>query len=256
MHTEMHTVYIRNMRYPGLNPVVLGWRKCPPDHKNGPHVRPFWLLYYVVNGCGTLYFDDQSYPVKAGSLFVLPPYVQATHQADSQDPWELTWVGFRYPGALPVNLPPVTECPGAMQIFESMRSCEKRSGGRTEYLCAQLWRLFAFFNENERKETDCIDEAMSYIQAEYTEGLTVTDLAKRLKIDRSHFSCRFKQRMGVSPGKYLLKLRMEQAATMLTGGASVSVTAASVGYADIYIFSKMFRRFYGVTPTEYKKQHG
>lgn len=255
MNTEMHTVYIRNMRYPGLNPVVLGWRKCPPSHINGPHVRPFWLLYYVDNGCGTLFLEGKTYPVNAGSLFVLPPYAQATHQADNQEPWELTWVGFRYPGALPVTLEPVTECPGAQRIFNAMRSCEKRSGGRTDYLCAQIWKLFAFFNENEKEEADCIDEALSYIQAEYTDGLTVTDLAKRLEMDRSHFSVRFKQRTGVSPGKYLMDLRMHTAASILKEGASVSVTAASVGYSDIYIFSKMFRRYYGVSPTQYKQQH-
>lgn len=251
----MHSIYIRNMRYPGLNPVVLGWRKCPPDHKNGPHIRPFWLYYYVDSGCGTLILEDKSYPVKAGSLFVLPPYVQATHQADSRDPWELTWVGFRYPGALPVDLPPVTECPGAQRIFEAMRNCEKRSGGRTEYLCAQLWKLFAFFNENDREEIDPIEEAISYMNAEFTDGLSVTDLAKRLEMDRSHFSVRFKQRTGVSPGKYLMDLRMRTAASILKEGASVSVTATSVGYSDIYIFSKMFRKYYGVSPTQYKQQH-
>ena len=255
MHTEMHTVYIRNMQYPGLNPVALGWRKCPPNHKNGPHIRHFWLLYYVVSGCGTLSLDGKSYPVKAGSLFVLPPYVQAAQQADSREPWELTWGGFRYPGALPANLPPVTECPGASRIFRAMRQCEKMSGGRTAYLCAQLWELFAFFSEQEDNEADCIDQALAYIQAEYTEGLSITDLTKRLKIDRSHFSTRFKARMGVSPGKYLMDLRMRTAASILSEGASVSITAISVGYSDIYIFSKMFRRYYGVSPTQYKQQN-
>ena len=84
MNTDKHTVYIRNMGYPGLNPTHLGWRNCPTNHQNGPYVRPYWLLYYVVSGSGTLYLEDKSYCVKAGSLFAQPPYVQATHRADEK----------------------------------------------------------------------------------------------------------------------------------------------------------------------------
>lgn len=249
----MHLVPIQDEGYPGLKPVALGWQECPPGHSFGPAVRTYWLLHYVVSGCGTFQIGDRSYPVKAGSMFVIPPYVQAYYEADRQDPWHYVWVGFTYPGELPVKLADVVVCPGALRLFNAMKICEKQTSGRTAYLSAQIWELFAHLMERDPTEADCVDDAMAIMHTEYANDLTATDLARRLNMDRSYFSTRFKQRVGVSPGKYLMDLRMKVAATLLTQGATVGVTAISVGYADIYVFSKMFKRFYGMSPTKYIK---
>ena len=80
------------------------------------------------------------------------------------------------------------------------------------------------------------------------------DIADRIGLERTYFSNLFKKEMGISPKKYLLKHRMEQAADLIKNrGYSVSVTALSVGYSDVYIFSKMFKQYYGVSPSKFKK---
>ena len=249
----MHLIPIPDEQFPGLNPLILGWRQCTPGLQKGPVVHPYWLLHYVISGSGRFCIHDQEYTVNAGSMFVIPPYVQSSYIADAQDPWCYIWVGFSYPAELPVKLGDVVECPGALQYFNAMRICEKRSVGRSAFLCAQIWELFSHLAEREPGKSDCIDEAIAIIHTEYASNLTATNLAERLNIDRSYFSIRFKKRIGVSPGKYLMDLRMRVAANLLAGGAGVGVTAVSVGYADIYIFSKMFKRFYGMSPTQYIK---
>lgn len=158
-------------------------------------------------------------------------------------------MGFTYPGDLPVALGDVTDCPGALKLFTAMKNCEKLSGGRSAYLCAQIWELFAHLMEGSSKKEDFVDQALAYMQSEYSGRLTAAAIAQHLNLDRSYFSTQFKKRVGVSPGKYLLSLRMQIAASLLADGASVSVTAASVGYADIYVFSKAFKRFYGISPS-------
>ena len=249
----MHLVPIQNTHFPGLNPVALGWQDCPPGHSFGPAMRTYWLLHYVVSGCGTFQIEGKTHPVKAGCMFVIPPYVQTYYEADTHNPWNYIWVGFSYPGPLPLKLSDVVECPGALRYFTAMKVCEKFTGGRGAYLCAQIWELFAHLQERDPSTADCVDEALAIMHTEYANDLTATDLANRLNMDRSYFSTLFKKRIGVSPGKYLMDLRMRMAANLLAGGASVGVTAVSVGYADIYIFSKMFKRFYGMSPTQYIK---
>jgi len=244
---------VTNEGYPGVNPTNCGWGDCPPGGKNGPSARTSWILHYVVSGCGVFEIGGKRYDIKPGTMFVIPPHVTNTYQADREDPWYYIWVGFTYPGELPVKLPDVVECPGAGRIFQAMKQAQKQESGRSAYLCSCVWELFAYFQEKERRKTDAIDQALSMMQSSYADGITVEQIADRLGIDRSYFSTRFKRRVGVSPQVYLMDLRMKVAATLLSGGTGVSVTATSVGYADIYTFSKMFKRHYGISPSQYAK---
>ena len=102
--------------------------------------------------------------------------------------------------------------------------------------------------------TDPVDRALSLIHAEYMTALTVQQIANRLSLDRTYFSNLFHKRMGVSPKQYLMNYRMEQAKFLLEYGYSVTVTAFSVGYQDLYTFSKMFKQYFGNAPTYYRNQ--
>ena len=113
-----------------------------------------------------------------------------------------------------------------------------------------------FLKKNEEKESDYIQYALDCIHSEYVEPITVETIASRLRLNRSYFSTLFKSKMGISPKRYLFEYRMRTAATLLREEKkSVSVTANSVGYNDIFNFSKMFKQYYGVSPLEYAK-HG
>jgi len=59
--------------------------------------------------------------------------------------------------------------------------------------------------------------------------------------------------MRTSPREYLATLRMNKAAELLCGGFGVTVVAASVGYPDVFSFSRAFKNYYGLPPTEYVK---
>lgn len=246
-------VHISNEGYSGINPLYLGWRQCDPGFKKGTVVQTCWLLHYVVSGHGIFYIRDRKYRVGPGEIFVIPPLVPVDYHADQNDPWNYIWVGFSCDGPLPKELDDVVTCPGAQRIFQSMRIAERQTSGRSAYLCACLWELFAHLMEKDGTPPDAIDKAMGIIQSEYSEGITVSGIARRLGMDRSHFSTSFKSRVGVAPGIYLMDLRMKVAATLLAGGTSVAVTATSVGYSDIYVFSKMFKRHYGISPSQYAK---
>ena len=87
------------------------------------------------------------------------------------------------------------------------------------------------------------------------QDISATALAETLNLDRSYFSTLFKERLGVSPGKYIQNYRLNKAVELMTvQGESISVAATSVGYLDICNFSKAFKQRYGMSPRAYLKK--
>ena len=65
----------------------------------------------------------------------------------------------------------------------------------------------------------------------------------------------FKSQTGMSPATYIRRYRLKRAAELMRlAGAKPSVAAYSVGYNDIFYFSKIFKQQFGVSPREYIKQ--
>ena len=66
----------------------------------------------------------------------------------------------------------------------------------------------------------------------------------------------FKSKYGYSIYEYVLKLRMERAKELLANEENKIIDIAGrLGYADNHYFSKAFRNYYGVSPSQYRKQY-
>ncbi len=82
---------------------------------------------------------------------------------------------------------------------------------------------------------------------------TVPALARAVGVSRSAFYDRFVRAMGCSPGAYMLRARMEEAAVLLGEGVSVDHVAMRVGYDWPSSFTVAFHRFHGIAPSAYKR---
>lgn len=252
-----HVEIVIDEQYAGFNPVQFGYEDCEPSHSYGPAVRDHWLLHYVAEGKGIFRRDGKEYAVNAGEIFVIPPFLETYYEADAQKPWRYIWIGFTGDTKLLSSLEqPVIRCPGMGEVFESMRRCRKMEGGKSAFLSSRIWEMMSLLLESGEADTDYVEKAIHYMHAEYMNDIRVGELAARLNLDRCYFSTMFTRRMGVSPSQYLISLRMEKAAElMVTYRKSPSVAAVSVGYPDIYTFSKVFKKKFGCSPRQYTKQH-
>ena len=243
---------VANQNYRGFNPIFVGAQKCPPSHSFCPAIRNHHLIHYVVSGTGIFRTAEQEYALHAGEMFIIHPGEETYYEADAASPWHYIWIGFTADGELPLALPSVIHAPAAMVIFQKMLDCESHEKGRSAFLCARLWEFFTLLLENsESGEIDYVQYALDCIHSEYVEPITVETIASRLGLNRSYFSTLFKSKTGVSPKRYLFEYRMRMAASLLKDEHKpVTVTANSVGYTDIFNFSKMFKQYYGVSPTE------
>ena len=82
----------------------------------------------------------------------------------------------------------------------------------------------------------------------------ITKLSKRFFINTSYCCKLFEQVFGSNFGAYVIDVRMVNAKKYLAEGKTVKETAQMVGYTDYFYFTKAFKKYYGCTPTEFRKE--
>ncbi len=104
-----------------------------------------------------------------------------------------------------------------------------------------------------RDDTALIDSAKQLLfDACLSRSLSFPAVAASLGLSYETFRKLFKQKTGRSPLRFVLENRFHYAQRLLTEGSSVRETAAAVGYADPYVFSKQFKKYIGHPPAYYK----
>ena len=96
-----------------------------------------------------------------------------------------------------------------------------------------------------------------YIQKHFHEPLSLTDLADIFDVSTSYLSSVFKSDRGESFTKFLMRLRMEKAAELLVINKVGKITdiAEEAGFSSVKYFDHSFKKYFGVTPNEYRESH-
>lgn len=100
-----------------------------------------------------------------------------------------------------------------------------------------------------------ICSAQEYIRTYFSSNISLQDICNEIHVSQYHFIRTFEKKVGMTPHKYLLSIRMEKAKELLdTGRYSVAETSMLCGYESISNFSTTFKNSVGLSPVAYKKQ--
>lgn len=100
-----------------------------------------------------------------------------------------------------------------------------------------------------------INQAINYILSSLNENLSLSHISNKLKVSPEYLSTLFKKELNITLTEYIRSERLKQASILLTcTSLSVQEISSEVGISDYNYFSKLFKKFYNMTPSEYRKK--
>src|SRR6267378_2829012 len=102
-----------------------------------------------------------------------------------------------------------------------------------------------------------IARVRAYVDSNLHRTIHIRDLSAVARRSPAHFSRKFKLAVGESPHAYVVRRRLEKAChLMITGAASLSEIALSVGFSDQAHLCRLFRQAFGQSPASWRRERG
>ncbi|WP_239627240.1 AraC family transcriptional regulator [Paenibacillus sp. H1-7] len=258
----------------GLWLMRTGRNIAKPNYNAGPRTLGHYSMHFIRAGSVLFQYDDQTIRLEKGDVFCLFPHLSYHYRpADFAVPLEMTWVGFAgsqaagllslvgiHPGVPYATSVLSTEVELTLQHFWSAGAL--RTGKPRLKFLSLLYQLFDQLDprkDNHAPQRDTqkewIRKSLDYMNTHYSENIDVNHIAKLVGIHRTYFSKVFTEHLGITPLKYLLKLKMNKAMQLLKETPlTVTEIALSLSYSDTASFSRSFSLYFGNPPTHYRKQ--
>ncbi|MBQ8747415.1 MAG: helix-turn-helix transcriptional regulator [Clostridia bacterium] len=186
---------------------------------------------------------------------------KTNYSADITEPGESINVAFTtdVPIAKEILVKRYSIHPKLKALFEKMQKCwyYKHSG----YYCRCMSLLYEIFAEMQKAESTYTSSdtyrqilpAVAYIDDHFTKtDVDCADLASLCGISQTYMIKLFHRHFGMSPNRYIIAKKMDYACDLLkTKQYRIHQIAQKTGYANTYYFSRAFKNFKGVCPSEY-----
>jgi AraC-like DNA-binding protein len=162
-------------------------------------------------------------------------------------------------GPLPLQMALGSAFPEARELFESIIQELPHSGAahklRIRAAVFKLLEIVARKSARAEATTERLDawqRARLRLGSQLDREMSISQLAKSMGLSADHFIRQFKQRFGMTPKAYRTHLKLREAARQIrSGGTSIKAVAYSLGFSDTKAFSRIFKRYLGVIPSEF-----
>lgn len=227
----------------------------------------------ILQGRGEFTLGLYRAEVQAGDVVLVGEGVPHDELPQSEGPYETLCIGFsrvRFPGCAPgqflsegrspvFHRPPQFAELAALGGIIHRHAEEPGTGALCQHLALGALELVAQMTAQAAEaplpeQADLVARLEAYLNEHYREDLTIERLSRLFYVSPSGLSHLFKERMGYSLKQYILRRRIGEAQTRLyTTQDSVQKIAAESGFEDAAYFSRLFTKYVGLPPVEYRK---
>ncbi len=252
--------------------IVAGFNKVADDWREIDYTPDYSKFYYIVDGEGWLCIDGHEYYPKPGQLFLMPQGVKQSYSVISKNVYTKHWCHFTA-RVRDMNLFDVLHFPHLITVkdadaLERIFTDLRRNFDNPE-ICATLMQqscilqLLSLFLSNSSSnhirlpksaKIERLKGVLMFIDNNYHKAITIDELAKIAHLHPNYFIRLFRKHIGESPIHYLNRRRIEEAKYLLTyTGLPLKRISEKVGMSNIYYLSKVFKKYTGFAPSDYRQ---
>lgn len=245
-------------------------------HAFSRHVHEGFAIGVIEKGAETFYYRGETHVAPAGSIVVINPGEVHTGQAVDETGWTYRML---YPEAgllqqaaseaagrprtIPYFSRPVIQDAFLARLIRGLHiSLEQPASAlqRQSHFLTTLVQLIIRHADDRpllppvTGEHPAIKRVRAYLEAHYTENVSLPQLARIAGLSMFHLTRLFRQAVGLPPHAYLNQIRVFQAKKRLALGQPIAQVAFETGFADQSHLTRHFKRIVGVTPGQYSAQ--
>lgn len=232
------------------------------------------IFQYTLSGSGIFEKDGKRHLLKEGMAFIsdIPSNHSYFLPPDSTS-WEFLYVTLTGPYAAAEwkkiqeqfgNILYFKEQDDVLQYFRKMYALAVNQNLRDGYetsatayeFIMHLWKSLVSQYKEAPSVNRSIDAAIYYMENNYQKSISLDDISSAVSMSKFYFNRTFLKVIGVSPWKYLTKLRIESAAKLLlTTSLTNEDISKMCGYESSNYFDKVFRKYVGMSPGKFRQTY-
>lgn len=275
-----------DLTYNDFNPTVFYVSKLKMTKSGVEHEHEHAELAFILSGKGKYLVGGEKHDVEAGDLVICNPGVKHTHVFTNPEEPTIEFIAgftnFQFRNMSPnsietkdgiciINTSAELKQDLTMHCYAMIAEKESSNPGKYFMFKSHLMQMLLLImreilSDEICEQTSCnfesynksyaVNRIISYLNENYNKKISLEQIAHNMYLSPVYISKIFKEETGESPINYLIKIRLEKARDILLKSteSSIKSIANEVGYEDAYHFSKLFKKYYGISPLYYRKR--
>ena len=228
------------------------------------------IFQYTLSGKGAIKIGNKlHYQYPGDAFFIDVPSKTEYFLPENSTNWEILYLEFSKE-VLPImhriyaQFGPILHLSDNKEILKTLLNIFKFAENGTisqiyknsNIAYSFLMELCSYSAQNQYTISEQITKAQKYIENNYSDAsISLDDLAEVSNLSKFYFTHEFKKQVGIPPGKYLIEVRLKNAAEMLVTKKDLNIEEIAFlsGFSNGNYFGKSFKKLFGITPNEFRK---